>query len=175
MPKAKVKKYSQKWYYDACALDYDLDVYGEMTSKNNPKQIVLSHLALGEAYGNCYLDGEEKARLFIQLLERLREIFNKHQMLIVRNENIYKQFGKVREHFEVLDIADAMHIATALKHKCNNIRTIDSDLAGLQKLKVRQLGEEFEIDNFVITKIEKNRIKKPRLRGFLVYSENLYF
>jgi len=49
-----------KYYYDACSLDSRCEIYGEILSKH-PRETIISHLAIGEAYGNCLGDGREKS------------------------------------------------------------------------------------------------------------------
>lgn len=107
-------EYSEKWYYDACTLDCSTDVYGEMISKHHPKQIFLSHLAIGEAYGNIYEQGEERIEQFNELLERLRDYLRDSQMKIIGNEKIKDEFEQVVATFPEMDIVDAVHVATAM-------------------------------------------------------------
>lgn len=143
-----------RWYYDACALDYDINIYGEMISKHHPKEVVISFLALGEAYGNCHKKGENQSKQFTALIERLRDIKNIH---IFNNENVGEYLDQVRGRFPALDIIDAIHLATALYYKCNIVRTTDSDLYNQPSKKVKELGEHYNIPDFAITNENLNK------------------
>lgn len=137
---------TERWYYDACVLDYDKGVYGEITSKKNPKEVLLSHLALGEAYGNCYSKGEDTTKAFLELMR----IIKKH-IKVVGNDGIDKVFNDVRTTFPALAICDSIHLATAIKNQCNILRTVDPDFCGLDPSKVRELAQKFGLQNFSIS------------------------
>ncbi len=51
----KEKKIVEVWYYDACALDCDKDVYRYIVNKSN--RSLVSYLAIGEAYGKSIKKG----------------------------------------------------------------------------------------------------------------------
>ena len=42
----------EKWYYDACALEHE-SVWVTVIEKTHQKRIIISHLSIGEAYGNA--------------------------------------------------------------------------------------------------------------------------
>ncbi len=116
---------------------------------------VLSHLSLGEAFGNCFLKGKEKAGAFIGLIEKLRDYIS-----IIENDGIDNQFEEVKNQvpaLSALSITDAIHVATALKNGCSVLRTFDRDLYGIAKCKVRNLGNKFDIPEFSISKMNSEK------------------
>ena len=136
------------WYYDACALDSGTEVYGEMTSKSNPIRPIVSHLALGEAYGNCHNKGKAQEDAFLRLMR-----VASRKMEIVGNDGIEEILSITKETFPKLSFTDAIHLATAIKFKCNIFRTSDNDFCGLDHEKVKKYGSNFEIPNFRIKKV----------------------
>lgn len=142
----KGKKLRVRWYYDACALEGEGTIYEIVNTRRYPKESVLSHLSLGEAYGNCFLGGKEKSEAFIELIEKLRR-----HITIIKNDGIDNQFEEVKAKIPALSITDAIHLATALKNDCSLIRTIDRDLYGIEKNKVHDLGKKFGIEEFSIS------------------------
>ncbi len=144
------KKVKEKWYYDACTLDDDIDIYDEIINKNKQfhRGSLVSHLSLGEAYGNCHNKDELMADAFIDLIKSLGD-----RIQIIGNDSIEKQFKKVKSKFTKLSITDAMHLATALKHLCSVFRTIDPDLYKLPHKKVAELGTECGMPRFCVSKI----------------------
>ncbi len=127
----------EKWYYDACTLDHDKITYAEIVNKNYPKDAFISHLALGEAYGNCCEKGKEAADAFIGLINKLKDHIH-----IIGNDGIDTIFKEVRDHFTRLSITDAMHLATAITHNCKIFRTIDPDFCGISKKDMRSLAKK---------------------------------
>lgn len=141
----------RKWYYDACVLDESKNTYYEIINKNPKFSItsITSHLGLGEAYGNCRKKGEEQAEAFISLINKLG-----NRLDIVGNDDIEKELIRILEVFPALSITDAIHLATAIRCKCEILRTIDPDLHRLPHKKVRKLAEEFGCPGFAISLME---------------------
>ena len=144
---------SQKWYYDACALDNDKNTYKEIFSNNKHRKIesLASNLSVGEAYGNSYRKkGKEAADSFMNLMRVLNKT---GAFKIVDHCDIKKLFFEIVENFPRLDIPDAIHLATAIKNGCCNLRTVDSDLYKIPAKDIRDLAKKFQAHNFAITKM----------------------
>ncbi len=138
------------WYYDACALDYGKAIYGEIINKRNPIRRVVSHLSLGEAYGNCRFKGPEQESAFLQLMR----IAGKRMEIVGHDDGVETIFNSVREKFPRLSFTDAMHLATAIKNRCCVFRTADGDF-DLEPAEIRDfVRKDFNIPNFKINKIE---------------------
>lgn len=140
----------ERWYYDACALDEGKNTYAEIINKNFPKTALISYLSLGEAYGNCYKKSKTKAEALLELIEKLRNYIE-----IVDNDGIEDIFEEIQDEFDTnrLSITDSIHLATAIFHKCDILRTADRDLYGLDPRKILKLSENFDLKRFKITKI----------------------
>jgi len=141
-----------KWYYDACVLEKRL-IYPEITSIKNPKIPIISHLALGEAYGNCLLDkGEEKADNFLKFIKLLKQ---NNFLYIKGNDGIDKIFNEINSSLDFrLSITDAVHLATAIKHECCIFKTADAkDFKEINKNKIKELGKKYNTPNFAISVI----------------------
>ncbi len=137
----------ERWYYDSCALDYDKEIYGEMTSKKNPIVPVVSHLSLGEAYGNCHRKGRPQEEAFLSLM---RIVGSKIE--IVGNDVADKILNEVRTTFPRLSITDSVHLATAIIAKCSIFRTMDDDF-DLDAGEVAKLAANHSVPNFKIRKL----------------------
>lgn len=156
MGKGKVKNRSRKnktsmpkWYYDACVLrSENRNIIDEIRGKSKTKEILISYLTLGEAYGSCCNDGKKFEEYFKELFEKIRRF-----IIIVNNDISKKLFDEIRDENKRIRIADAVHLATAIKNKCEGLRTEDRDLYGLSKNKIQKLGKKYGISNFAI--IEK--------------------
>jgi len=129
----------EKWYYDACVLD-DRDVYSDIINKRPPKDSYISHLALGEAFGNCLLKSEEAATAFFELISKLQGYIN-----IVGNDNIDHIFKSINEDPSIrLSITDAIHLATAFKYECIVFVTADKgDFINMSHKTVQNIASKF--------------------------------
>jgi len=146
----------KNWYFDACALEEKKRLGSLATACSKGGAIVVvSHLSLGEAYGSCVKKdnndisrgGEgERLRTFNSLIQ---ELCNAEYLCVVSNEDIDEILEKTRDYFK-LSITDAMHLATALKHHCQIVKTTDRDLSGLNASKLKQLGSLFNNPHFQI-------------------------
>jgi len=144
---------SQKWYYDACALDNDKNTYKEVFNNNKRRSIesLAGNLSIGEAYGNSYRKkGKEAADSFINLIKALNKI---GAFKIVDHCDIKNLFSEIIARFPRLEMTDAIHLSTAIRNGCCNLRTVDSDLYNLPSKEVRELAIKFNAPNFAITKI----------------------
>lgn len=138
----------EKWYYDACTLEGE-ETYKEIVNNRYHKEAeaVVSHLSLGEAYGNCFFKGEKKLNAFIDLINSL-----KGYVRIIGNDHIDEKLIKIKEILK-LSITDAIHIATALNSGCRVLRTTDPDIYKIDKASIQKIIKEFEIPEFIISKM----------------------
>ena len=138
-----------RWYYDACVLDKSKSAYAEMFNRHYPIKAVISHLALGEAFANSHRRGNEVADAFMSLVRDLSPYIE-----IVGNDGCDAILHDVKREFQHLSITDALHVATAIKNNCVNLRTIDRDLYGIpQRKKLQEIGVKFGLRSFSITKM----------------------
>ncbi len=144
---------SEKWYYDACTLDQKNCFY-DIVNKKPPKKAVISHLSLGEAYGNCHhtkkKDPIGSISALAGLIERLRE---GGYVEIVGHDGIDKQLKAIKEFSINLSTTDSIHLATAIKKKCYTFVSIDRDFLGISRAKLAKLGSEFCISELKIIKM----------------------
>jgi predicted nucleic acid-binding protein len=146
-----------RWYYDANTLDKVLyaSIVREVTNRGNPKLAVLSHLALGEAYGNIFVKkGREEIDAFSEFLELLK---NKHHIEVVGNDDIEDIFEKISNILPNCSITDTIHIATAIKNECSNILSDDQDINGIEhkkREKIKQIALDNGVDNFCLTRLK---------------------
>ena len=145
LKKAEAKK--ECWYYDACALNATASVK-EIT--NGKMVSILSHLAVGEAVSNEYRKGLERGRTFVEILELMTEAAN---MKYVGHDEgaVTRYFYDVRDEFPALSLTDAIHVATAIKHKCKVLKTSDGDLcneeiaSGIKKYVKSKYGFDLKV------------------------------
>jgi predicted nucleic acid-binding protein len=148
MIKKKKRREGPKWYCDACVLEKDI-IFKEITN-NTPKKPIISHLALGEAYGNCLKKGIRKANSFIEFINLLKK---EKYLNTIGNDNIEKVFNEIMNNDEIrMSITDAMHLATAIKNKCCIFKTTDkNDFKGTNKKKIKEIAKKYDIDDFSIS------------------------
>jgi len=146
-----------KWYYDACVLDelWFSDIMNEGTNRHCPKMIVLSHLALGEAFGNIYNKKKPEALLaFTDFINSLKKAA--HVSVVGNDDDNYPSlFDQIRGDVSELSITDAIHVATAIKEECCNIISNDRDINGLSDFKLKKIKDraaKLGVLNFCITK-----------------------
>ncbi|MBI4149723.1 PIN domain-containing protein [Candidatus Woesearchaeota archaeon] len=127
-----------RWYYDACTLTNKEELV-EILNAYQKRNVVpiISHLCIGEAFANSHLKSQERLEAFMELMRNLRDHIN-----IVGNDGIDSQLEYVREIFPSLSITDKIHLATALRHKCEIINTKDGDFLGQSKRKLDQLANK---------------------------------
>lgn len=117
---------TERWYYDACTLEAGI-IYDEIVNNTrSTRKLTASFLSLGEAYGNCFRDGksEDAPEKFIQLINALKKA---GKLDIIPNSDIESEFEFVRDNCDRMEASDAVHLATAIKNKCNIFRTFDGD------------------------------------------------
>lgn len=141
-------KEPEKWYYDACALEKDVAIH-DLVNKLN-KTVCVSHLALGEAYGNCVKKGGDAVEAFMKLIAQLNDA---KFIEIVGNDADFGDMESIKKVVTRIDMADAVHIATAKKNECCKLKTSDRDLLGITGKKLQELNMELGIKNFNIIKI----------------------
>ncbi|NQU82374.1 MAG: PIN domain-containing protein [Parcubacteria group bacterium] len=142
----KGKSVKPRIYYDASALiSQKRDIFDEIAGESIKKDILISYLALGEAYGSCCGDGEEDEEYFRQLFSKIRKFVK-----IVKNDVSTRLFDSVRSECGRIEICDALHLATAIYYKCEQLRTKDRDLSGIDKNKIKKLAKKYKIPNFAI-------------------------
>ncbi|MFA5714564.1 MAG: PIN domain-containing protein [Candidatus Paceibacterota bacterium] len=135
--KGQTEDKSELWYYDACALDEDKGIYGDVLGKK-PIIAVVSHLALGEAYGNSSHKSEEAGNAFLELINHLKS----YKILkIIGNDGTGKIMEEIKTEVDRISETDLMHISTAIKHKCQRFVTSDSDFCGWSSGKKRKIRE----------------------------------
>ncbi len=137
-----------KWYYDACALDVK-EVFAEITKKHRANETLISFLALGEAYGNNFNKSDKLAEGFFELIGKLR-----NNIKIISNEKTNGILRELMEAFPMLDAADALHIATAIKNDCEMIRTADQDMYGIPKKKLLEFCKNQGKKNIFISEVK---------------------
>lgn len=142
-----------KWYFDACALDFDIDrSVKEMTNKTY--RCYVSHLSLGEAYGNYLLKTFSKPTEEIKEKIAAYTIFMKRLMghiIIVGNDNVDTIFSDLRRIFR-LSITDAIHLATAVSNGCVIFRTADIRDFGNNRKKISEyVAKQYSLPNFAIS------------------------
>lgn len=144
--KKKKTTHTERWYYDACALETGI-IYDEIINNTrSSRKLTASFLSLGEAYGNCFREDKDESApsKFVQLIEKLRNV---GKLDIISNAQINKAFNFVKEVCDKLEVADAMHLATALQNKCNILRSFDRHFIKLTKEQKDRLAERFELNN----------------------------
>lgn len=145
----KGKAIKPKWYYDACALRHGRGIVDEIRGKSIKKDILISYLTLGEAYGSCCNESEEFEEFFKDLFENIKKYIT-----IVSNHVPDRLFNEIREECKTMKVADAMHIATAIENGCEILRTADRDIHGLTNATRKRLREISGIPNFKISKVK---------------------
>ncbi|MDO8660991.1 MAG: PIN domain-containing protein [Candidatus Woesearchaeota archaeon] len=146
---------SRRWYYDACALESR--VYLEISNllRKHATVAVTSHLALGEAFGNCLRKSKErdKPEILKSFLQFITDLNNAALLHVVGHDDVLEQYDSVRARIGRINIADAMQLATALKNQCSQVRTTDADLLGLNKKHLQQVAEQYGITGFCCSKV----------------------
>lgn len=141
-----------KFYYDACALGSEETYRGIVNNKNSNEHII-SHLSLGEAFGNSLCKGDDVLRSFLELMETI-----KRKIKIVGNDVKPDLFQDILENINSLTPTDALHLATAINHECSNFKTTDSDfLGGKIPAMCKKLAQSYSIGNFLIIDADTQR------------------
>ncbi|MGM5488570.1 MAG: PIN domain-containing protein [Nanobdellota archaeon] len=145
----------QTLYYDACTFESE-DTQIEIIN-NKHQYSVTSHLSLGEAYGNCIKKDQEAVSALVEYIEKLGD-----KLIIVGNDHIEKEIEEIKRSISRISVTDTIHLATAIKNKSCSLRTLDRDLNGLPKKKVKTLAEKFGIENFSISKVPSKKKKSSQ-------------
>lgn len=149
----------EKWYYDACTLDQK-NCYYDIVNKKPPKKAVISHLALGEAYGNCHVKKKNPIGAISALAGLIEKLRLGNYIKIVGNDNVDKELKFIKESSLRLSITDSVHLATAVKERCCVVVSTDSDFLRAPKKKLFKLKENFSLSKLVIIKMHDRGLKK---------------
>ncbi|MBU6427103.1 PIN domain-containing protein [Patescibacteria group bacterium] len=146
---------TEKWYYDACTLDRDLETLSEIINKHHPKQAYTSHLAIGEAYANCSNKSVERndpeiLSAYVDLISKLRKYLR-----IVSNDGVEKILEKIKSMRPTLSITDSIHLATAIREQCCVFRTTDHDFNGFSKQDQIDLAHAFGMSRLSINLMDR--------------------
>ena len=143
----------RKWYYDACALEGD-KIYNEMYTNTKIKiYSIVSHLSFGEAYGNVLNKGEKQISKFNNLVATVKEHCG---LKVVGNDGIKSIYNEIQKINFRLSLTDSVHLATAIKYKCEIFKTRDGDLTNLSatfKNKISEFAKSKGCSNFNIQKV----------------------
>jgi predicted nucleic acid-binding protein len=153
LKKILTDNHTRKWYYDACALEGE-KVYDEMYTNTKFKIYPLvSHLSFGEAYGNVLDKGKKQISDFNRLISTVKEHCG---LKVVGNDGIKSIYNKIQEINSRLSLTDSIHLATAIKNKCEIFKTRDGDLTNLSyvcKNKFAKFAKSKGCTNFNIQKV----------------------
>ncbi len=148
--KKEIKEVKLKRYYDACALRIGRETTDEIRGFFQKGGIILvSQLALGEAFGKCLNKGKDKAEAFADLMSKIEKFIT-----IVDNNIPLSLLSDLSAICGRIHTTDLVHLASAVKYKCRDLRTADKDLYNLTKHKVQFIGKKYEILNFTITEVK---------------------
>src|SRR3989338_3111162 len=137
---------AEKWYYDACTLDASLESLDEIINKRNFHKAYTSNLAIGEACANCFNTNDEQFDAFVDLIRRLRGYIE-----IVNNDGVEEIVAQIKVICSRISFADRIHLATALREKCCNFRTIDKDFTAVTRRDCEKLAHQYGINRLSIT------------------------
>lgn len=144
--------YRELWYYDACALEFEF-IIREITENQSGIKACISHLGLGEAFGNCHLKDKRSKRVlisvpfevdrnkmsaFVDLMENLTDYLK-----VVGNDGVEEILQEIRTQFPDLGLTDSIHLATAIKHQCSIFRTTDPDFNGIANGTLKSICTQF--------------------------------
>lgn len=143
-----VLKGVKRTYFDACSLEAGRDAYSDIVNTRD-RIGVISHLALGEAYGNCYKQSKSKEAKdsFIKLID---DLVAAGQVEIVGHDDVENYLDEIKSKCGRLSWTDLTHFATAISKKCDTIQTTDPDLCGIPKSKLNMLRAAFGLDELII-------------------------
>ncbi len=144
-----LKEVRRRYYYDACTLDL-LETYREIINGKNSHDAVVSHLALGEAYGNT-LSKKDNSKLEV-FLEIIRELNSQSLIKIVGNDRIEEIVTDIQSAKERIDITDAVHFATAVRENCRVFKTSDGDFCGAPK-QFQEVAKKHGLEDFEISEV----------------------
>lgn len=143
-----------KKYFDACALGNRASVVAIVNSHSRA-ECITSHLAIGEALSNLIVKGEseEACKQFVMLIHTLHR---ERKLEIVQHDDVLvccdTLLSDIKERLGRIDGTDAIHIAMAIKKKCNEIVTSDQDIIG-NRGKLIMLAAENGLSDFGVHQI----------------------
>lgn len=151
-------KTTEKWYFDACALE-EQKIFNYIYNKGKNTLCIVSHLGVGEAVSNFIyklntklsLDEKNiKINVFLNFLDTLQKKYN---LEIVGNDKILDAFNKIRAELPRLSMSDSIHLATAGVYNCSKIYSSDKDLTCIPQKKIKEIGIIFDVPDFSIIKV----------------------
>ena len=149
----------ERKYYDACALRLTVCQKEIRNSEEQGFIGMTSFLGLGECISHIIIDAKDKEDAERQIQPFVRLIYEqqrKNCLELVTAERVTEEILSIFDIIgkNVIDVADAHHLAIALSHKCVRFITTDRDLYGLTEEKQQELKEKFGIPNFSVEKRE---------------------
>lgn len=150
----------RKWYYEACTLDLE-PVMREIINLDTHSTIAMtSHLALGEAFGNCRMKGQDKLSALNDLIGNMGD-----KLKIVGNDGVHEIYMKLRNEFSRITETDLLHLATAIFNGCVQFNTADPDIKDLpssSKRKIKEIAQEYNCSDFAIRPFEVPKVNKKK-------------
>ena len=118
-----------------------------MDNKKDANNCIISHLALGEAYGNSVQKGDQIADKFLKLVHQLKPYIK-----IVNHDGTETILSELLRQTDMrIEAADAMHIATAIKHQCEVLRTLDYGMYNMSSTKINAFANKHGLPIFSIS------------------------
>lgn len=150
--KSTTRKVQRRWYYDACVLSGNLKVQQQIVNSNPANKIkaITSHLAIGEALGSIVYKKKEPVDAFINLITTYHRT---GYLTIMGNDKLEKYLALIKKQSFELDLTDAIHLAAALKKKCERLISSDKHF-DYSKAKYHDLGNRCGIKNFCFEKVK---------------------
>lgn len=151
-------KTTEKWYFDACALE-EQKIFNYIYNKSKNTMCIASHLSIGEAVSNfiCKINPklslEEKNQRINAFLNFLDTLHKKYNLEIVGNDKILDVFKKIQLELPRLSFTDSIHLATAGVYNCSKIYSSDNDLTGISQNKIKKMGAILDIPVLSIIKV----------------------
>lgn len=141
MSKKKNRNMTRR-YYDACALDQYYEIIN--LEKDHSTEAWTSHLGIGEAIFNIIdktdKDADKKIPAFVEYIVDLVRV---KRLKVIGHDNIGDWLSKISECLSILQLSDAVHLATALKNDCVAFRTTDTDFTARErKTKIHKFASD---------------------------------
>ncbi|MFT4326546.1 MAG: PIN domain-containing protein [Candidatus Woesearchaeota archaeon] len=139
----KTSPKNRQCYLDACALHESKSMLGQLYSKKSKEKIqpITSHLSLGEAIGNILYKKHADPKVFVESIEKF---IAKGILKITGNDDVKKYMEAINLHIRLSE-TDTMHVATAIKNKCDIFITTDSDILKQKKALESLIYQQFSL------------------------------
>ena len=146
------------YYYDACTLDSKVSINDIQNLHSKHAYALTSHLAIGEAISNVHYKAHDNPLVAVSAFFDLIDSLKRQEKLeVCGNDEIETIFDDVRKTFPDLSFTDAIHLATAIKNKCQQLHTIDSDLHQLDHKKLKDLAQSHDCYTFGIYNVQTRK------------------